>query len=222
VIAPRVLRPLGAALAALLLGMGVPALASPAPVAARVAARNGRVEGALDLSSVFVPSLERELGNGLTNVVALYVAVVPEVGGPPVALFGRVVEILYDVWEETYAVTVKDPRRPQGVRFVLPSFAALRAFLSDERELDLGPVAALPPGRFVLEARVEVNPVSKEQLQRTREYIANPAAGARTSGGGSRSVLGAVASFLLREPDPGSDVHRFRSRAFAASEVAAR
>jgi hypothetical protein len=99
---------------------------------------------------------------------------------------------------------------------------ALRAFLAEERDLDLGPVSLLPPGDFVVEARVEVNPVSKEQLLRTREFIANPAGGSRTGGGGSRSVLGAMASFLLREPAAGADVHVFRSRALGRGEVVAR
>jgi len=67
---------------------------------------------------------------------------------------------------------------------------------------------------------VEVNPVSKEQLLRTREFISNPAGGSR--GGGSRSVLGAMASFLLREPAPGSDVHVFRSRPLVRGEVQSR
>ncbi len=196
------------------------AAAGPLPV--RLASHGDELLASLDLSSVFVPSMERQLGNGLTNVIALWVAVVPESGGEAVALYGRVIEILFDVWDETYTVVVKDAHAPAGIRMVLPDFAALRAFLSNERDLDIGLVSDLPPGRFVIEVGVEVNPVSKEQLQRTREYIANPPAGARPGGGGSRSVLGAVASFLLREPDPGSDVHRLRSRPFARGEVAAR
>jgi hypothetical protein len=72
-----------------------------------------------------------------------------------------------------------------------------------------------------VDARVEVNPISKEQLHRTREFIANPAAGTR-AGGGSRSVLGAMASFLLREPDPGSSAHVFRSRPLGRGEVVTR
>lgn len=175
----------------------------------------------LDLSPAFGPGLQGDVGNGLTNVIAIYVAVVPAGGRQPVLLYGRVVEVLFDVWEETYAVTVKDPHVPQGIGLVVPDFAALRRFLSTARELDLGPAALLPAGAFVVEARVEVNPVSKEQLQRTREFIANPAAGARSSGG-SRSVLGAMASFLLREPDPGTDVFLFRSRPMGPGEVAAR
>jgi hypothetical protein len=196
--------------------------AAPEVLPVRLAGRGGELLASIDLSAVFLPSLERQLGNGLTNVVAVWVAIVPEGGGDAVALYGRVIEILFDVWDETYTVVVKDARAPGGARTVLPDFAALRRFLSDERDLDVGLLSDLPPGRFVVEARVEVNPVSKEQLQRTREYIANPPASARPGGGGSRSVLGAVASFLLREPDPGTNVHRLRSRPFARAEVAAR
>jgi hypothetical protein len=215
-------RTLRAALATLALAATAARAAPPqTPLHARLAARNGRLLATLDLSAAFAAPIERELGNGLTNVVAVYVAVLPAGGGSPSLVYGRVIEILFDVWDEAYVVAVKDPRAPQGVELLFREPEALRAFLSDERDLDLGPVSLLPNGPFVLEARVEVNPVSKEQLHRTREFIANPAGGAR-GGGGSRSVLGAMASFLLREPDPGSDVHLFRSRAFGRGEVAAR
>lgn len=210
---------------ALLLALAAgPAHAAPAaaPLPVTLSARNGRVLATLDLSAVLAPGLERQLGNGLTNVVAVLITVAPAHGGEPLQLYGRVIEILFDVWDETYAVTVKDRRAPAGMRLVLRDFAALRALLAQERDLDLGPLAALPRRPLVLEARVELNPVSKEQLQRTREYIANPGAGSRPGGAPSRSVLGAVASFLLREPDPGSDVHRLRSRPFTPAEVTAR
>lgn len=192
------------------------AAASPLPVA--LAVRDGRLLASIDVAPAFGAQVERELGNGLTNVVAIWIAVLPAGGGPPALVYGRVIDLLFDVWEEDYLVTVKDPRTPQGVRLVVRDARALRAFLADERDLDLGPAALLPAGPFVVEARVEVNPVSKEQLHRTREFIANPAAGSRP-GGGSRSVLGAMASFLLREPDPGSNVHVFRSAVLGRGEV---
>jgi hypothetical protein len=197
------------------------AAAEPIELPAKVAVREGRLQASIDLSAAFAPDLERELGNGLENVVAIWVAVLPESRREPLMLYGRVVEVLYDVWEETYLVKVKDSRDPRGVQFVLADFAALRRFLAVGKGLDLGALDALPrSGRFVVEARVEVNPVSREQLQRTREYIANPAGGTRSSG--SRSVFGAVASFLLREPEPGTDVFLLRSRPWtvAAGEVA--
>lgn len=212
--------------AALLAGLAAgllaaaPVRAAPVqPMPARLDARGGRVVASVDLGAAFAPALEKELGNGLTNVVAVWVALLPEHGGDPVLVHGRLVEILFDVWDETYAVTVKDRQRPAGGRRVVADWKGLRALLADERDLDLGGLDDLPPGPFVLEARVEVNPVSREQLQRTREYLA---AGGAHAGGGSRSVLGAVASFLLRDPDPGTDIFRLRSRPFTRGEVAAR
>ena len=141
-------------------------------------------------------------------MVEIYTTVLPQGGGPPASIHGRIVEILFDVWEETYSVTVKDPEHPAGRRLILPTFFALRTFLGQQHDVDLGLLTDVPES-FRLEVRVEVNPISKEQLQRTREYIA---AGARQSG--SRSVLGAVASFLLREPNASSDVRLFRSLPF--------
>jgi hypothetical protein len=175
----------------------------------------GRLTATLDLGPAFAPELLRELGNGLSNVVAVYVVVVPERGGEPVALYVRIVEVLYDVWEETYAVTVKDPRNPRGTHLVVPTMAGLRTLLASGRDLDLGPLPGFPAVPLVLEARVELNPVSKEQLQRTREFLAS--AGPRS--GGSRSVLGAMASFLLREPPPDAGVRVFRSKPFRVGEV---
>jgi hypothetical protein len=195
------------------------ARADPAPLPVHLAAVNGHVQAALDLSAVFGAEREHAFGNGLTNVVEIYTSLVPRDGRTPAAIYGRIVEILFDVWEETYTVTIKDPEHPRGWHKVLPTFAALRAFLADAREVDLGPMAALPDQGFVIEARVEVNPISREQLQRTREYIA-AASGTRPTG--SRSVLGAMASFLLREPDAGSDVHVLRSTPLTRAGVATR
>lgn len=209
-----------AALAAALLAAAPAARAAPrdAPLAASVAAAGDRLAASLDLGPAFTDEGLRRLGNGLTNVVSMVVAVVPEEGGPPVAVTGRVVEVLYDVWEEDYTVTVRDPRLARPARRTVADPAALRRLLAEAQALDLGPLSLLPPGRFRLEARVEVNPVSPALMARTRELLANPAVSGRP-GAGSRSVLGAVAGYLLREPAPGDDVTFLRSRPFARAEV---
>lgn len=208
--------------AALALGLlaASPAAAEPraAPLEASVTGARQRLSATLDLGPAFTDEALRRLGNGLTNVVAVVVAVVPEDGGPPVAVTGRVVEVLYDVWDEEFSVTVRDARLPRPTRRAAPDAATLRRLLAEATALDLGPLALLPPGRFRLEARVEVNPVSPELMARTRELLANPAVSGRP-GAGTRSMLGAVAGYLLREPAPGDDVVFLRSRPFARAEV---
>jgi hypothetical protein len=124
--------------------------------------------------------------------------------------------VLYDVWEEIFHVTVRDPTTPRGRRLTIATWPELRAFLSDLATIPLGPASALGKDAWVVQVRVELNPVSKELLQRTRELISDPAAGSRS--GPSRSVLGAMAGYLLRA-EPGTKVRVFRSQPFHAREV---
>ncbi len=209
-----------AALACALLGIAVLAHDAPATLPWSADVRSGRIVASLDLAPAYPATLQRLLSNGLTNVIALHVSVVPERGGDPVALQARTVDVLYDVWDETYGVTVRDSAHPSGRRRTFRRYDELRSFLSAARDVDLGPVTELGDGRWVLVTRVELNPVSRELLERTREFIANPNAGGR-AGTPSRSVLGAMAGYLLRTADPG-DVHQFRSPPFTVRDLRAR
>ena len=205
----------------LLLAAGAAARDAPRPPPPALAAEDGRLVAIVELGAAFPSDLQKRLSNGLTNVITIHVALVPERGGPPLALYGREIDVLYDVWEERYDVTVKDPASPAGRSQVFPSYEALRAFLVRAGGVELGPLDQLGNGRWVTQTRLELNPVSRELLERTREFIANPGAGGR-GGTPSRSVLGAFASYLLRSADAGTDVHQLRSRPFTAREVAIR
>jgi hypothetical protein len=204
---------LAAAGTALLLVHVATAPEGPAATLGAVAVREGRVVATFDLSEAFPPDVQRQLGSGLTNVVTLLVSLVPEKGDQPVSIYGRTIEILYDVWKEAYQVVVKDPEHPSGRTFQLAGWKELRPLLTEAKDVDLAPASTLSRGSWVAVARVELNPVSRELLERTREIIANPLA-ATGADGGSPSVLGAMASFLLRGAQPSPGVHFFRSRPF--------
>jgi hypothetical protein len=199
--------------AAATLAAALPAAAEPLPVT--LSSRGGRVAVAVELAPVLPKDLEPRLGNGLRNVVAVFVAVVPHDGGAPPAVYGRVLEVLYDVWEERWIVTTRDPLTASGSRQVLRTATELHQLLGRAADAELGPADALPAGPFTVDVRVDVNPVSPELLARTREYLA----GAAGTGGASRSVLGTVAGFLLRAPDDDGETFLFRSRTFTAGEV---
>jgi hypothetical protein len=193
------------------------ARAADAPLDYLLEARGGRLVARLDLRPAFPEDLRRTLGNGLTNVVTLQILLLPERGEEPLGLYGRELDVRFDVWEETFAVTVKDPLSPRGRRLTARSWEELRALLGDARDLDLAPLAALGGAGWVLAARVDVNPVSKELLERTREFIANPPTGVRGAAP-SRSVLGAMASYLLHGGE-GGEARTYRTRPFTLREV---
>jgi hypothetical protein len=207
--------PAGAALP-ILAALALAADAGPVDVA--LEARGGRLLARLDLRPAFPDELRRTLGNGLTNVVVLRASLLPWRGDEPAAVFVRVVDLRRDVWEGTWAVVVRDPQSPAGRRLTAGSWEDLRDLLADERDVDLGPVSELRQGTWEVRVRVDVNPVSKELLDRTREFLANPPAGVRGGGAPSKSVLGAIAGALLTRSEE-SEAQRFRSRAFTAREV---
>jgi hypothetical protein len=194
--------------------------AGPGSAPAAVEVVDGGVTASLDLAPAFPDRLERQLGNGLTNVVAIHAALVPARGGAPAAIWAREVRILYDVWEERFGAVVREPGAPGGRRLEFATFAELRDWLAAPRDVPLGPASSLGDREWIVQARVELNPVSKELLDRTRELIANPSAGPR--GGPSRSVLGAMASYLIREPAPGAEVRTIRSAPFTVAQARAR
>jgi hypothetical protein len=209
-------RPAAAAALALAAGATVAAAFSAADsLPVTLTSRGGQVAAAVDLTPVLPKNLEERLGNGLRNVVAIFVAVVPVDGGAPAAAYGRVLEVLYDVWEETWAVTIRDPQSPSGRRQILRTAAELHRLLARAADADLGPAAGLPAGPFTVDVRVDVNPVSPELLARTREYLA----GAARPAGSSRSVLGTVAGYLLREPDDQGGSFVYRSRTLTSAGV---
>ena len=217
------IRVVALALLALALGLRPQPVAaasiSPEPIEANVETDRGTLRASADLRAAFPDELERQLGNGLTNVVALHVALVPARGGGAAAIFPREVQVLYDVWEEMFHVTVRDPQTPKGRHLAFANWGELRSFLRELSGIPLGPPSALGGGAWAVQVRVELNPVSKELLERTRELISDPAAGSRS--GPSRSVLGAMAGYLLRA-EPGTNVRVFRSEAFRAGEVTRR
>jgi hypothetical protein len=208
-------RPLALALALAAVAF-LPSRAGAEPLHVTLASRDGRVAATIDLSSALPPELPGRLGNGLRNVIAVFVTVVPEGSREPSIGFARVIDVLFDVWEERWSVTVRDPQSPGGNRRMLTSEAELAQLLSHAADGDLGPVASLPSTSFALHVRIDVNPVSPELLARTREYLAGAAG---RPGGSSRSVLGAVAGFLLREPEEDEGILFLSSRPLTAGSV---
>ncbi len=205
-----------AALAALALAAIGSSPVPEQPFPGSLAVKQGRLRATLDLSAAFPPELERTVRDGLTHVVAMHVSVAPEGGGAPVAIWAREVEVLWDVWEERFSVTATDPEHPRGHALRFRDFKALRGFLSDERDLALGPTAALGGGRWVVVARVELNPV-KELRERTRELVRGQRGG-QGADGGSPSVLGAMASYLLGGAGGEGQARFFRSRPFVVRD----
>jgi len=206
----------GRLLAVALLAAPPPATAIPpaAPAPLRVDCRSveARLLVTVDLAPAIDDEVERRLGNGLAGTVRLTVAAL-DAGGAAAATATRDVAVLFDAWSETFTVAVREGGGA-ATRVEAADWAAVRRLLAAPDPFDLGPVAALPE-RFTVEARLELDPLTAAQLERTREQLTHPAGGPAAGG---RSLLGTLAAFLLRAPPP--VVERYRSSLFSRAVLA--
>jgi hypothetical protein len=205
-----------AALAALLLGAPAPGLepapATPAPLQVSCRAVAGRLLAAVDLSPALGPELERRLGSGLSSSVRLTVAAL-DAAGAAAATAERDLDIRFDVWSETFTVTIREPGNAAASRLA-PDWATVRLLLAGPEPFDLGPLAALPEP-FTVEARLELDPVTSRRLEATRQQLTHPAGGPSAGG---RSLLGTLAALLLRAPPP--EAQRYRSAPLSRAALA--
>ena len=198
-------------------------LADPSPAAAttpvdhaplRVDCRGeaGRLLAAIDLGAAIDTALERRLGSGLASTVRLVVAAL-DPSGTAAAAVERDFDVRYDVWTEVFTVTTRGAGAAASSRQA-SDWASVRRLLANPAPFDLGPLAALP-ARFTIEARIELDPVTRLQLEKIREQLTHPAGGPSAGG---RSLLGTLAAVLLRAPPP--NAARFRSATLARAEIA--
>jgi hypothetical protein len=183
-----------AALLALPAAAAGPAPAEPATLRVEGWIAAGRLQARLDLAPALDAELERRLGSGLATTVRLTVAAL---GASGAAAAARDFDVRFDVWQETFTVTIREGETAVASRQGA-DWATVRGLLASPAPFDLGPRSALPPV-FAVEARLELDPVTSRQLEKTREQLTHPMGGPSA---GARSVLGTLAALLLRSPPP--------------------
>ena len=192
---------LAAALLAGASGAAGPA-AGPPPAQVTCRASAGRLLASVDLAATLDVGLERRLASGLTSTVRLSARLAGASGEG--ASSTRDFDVRFDPWSEAFTVTIREADAPARARQA-GDWAALRRLLASPDPFDLGPLEALPE-RFTVEVLLELDPVTPRQLELTRQQLSHPAGGPTS---GARSLLGTLASLLMRAP--AAEATRFRS-----------
>lgn len=135
----------------------------------------------LDYRDVIDGSLQKKLTSGLPTRIVTQINLERHQKNKPLSYWARSVSIVYDLWEEVFVVTVEDP---QGQRRTKVSTAEQAVGLACR--VDRSAVAhlgELPEGVYRLRVSIEVNPVSKEMVEKIRHWLARPPGGGEISQG---------------------------------------
>lgn len=136
-----------------------------------------RVEGGVlratfSYRDAFAPQIRRKMTSGLPTRLLLHCTVESARSAKPVSYWARSAEIVYDLWEEKFAISVSDPAGKRRTR-VATAEQAIDATGILWRE-PVADVSGVRPGAYRLRAVAEVNPVSEEMVRNIQRWIARP------------------------------------------------
>lgn len=119
--------------------------------------------------------IRRKLSRGLPTSIVM-TATIHKVGAKdPVATTAQTCKITWHVWEEVYLVEVTRPGGTSSTASISVDGVIRRC--AEARRLLVATAAQLPPGVAVyMSAKVQVNPVSPELLQKIKRWVSRPTA----------------------------------------------
>ncbi len=147
------------------------------------------------------------LQDGLTHRVRYTVEVRPAGGGDAILTEILTTEVVYDLWDEVFVVTHTEAGRARRVR--VRTLDRVVALLERPRFKTSLPTSNLKD-RYVASMVVEVDPVSEEVLNRTRQLLAPPVNDQESRA--ARGLLGSVARVFVNESSASDGAERFGYR----------
>jgi hypothetical protein len=157
---------------------------------------NGQLELSVRFPEIFTTELRERLSSGFTNRILIGVQLVSSKDGSSVAQGIAEYIIIYDIWEERYGVrelwpkTISEPSSFEKLMaqyrvmdskmeyrdtHQISSLKNLIDICGSLRHLPLSWRSELQPDmKLTAYVRVEINPISGEQMGKVREYLANP------------------------------------------------
>ena len=117
--------------------------------------------------------IRRKLSRGLPTSIVLTAAVYRAGARDPVSTTAQTCKITWHVWDEVYLVEIT---RPGRIRTTPTStVAGVLRRCAEAIALPAGTSEQIPPGALLhLRAKVQVNPVSAELLQKIKRWVSRP------------------------------------------------
>jgi hypothetical protein len=129
----------------------------------------------LSYRDVVDASLRQKLQKGLPTTILFSAAVYLSGAKTPVATTVQSCKVTWHVWEEAYRIDLTQPGTQNTVWTTTVDGVLRRC--ADARQLLIASRLQAPPGQPVfLEAKVQVNPLSAQLLERIKRWVSRPTA----------------------------------------------
>ncbi|MES1207210.1 MAG: hypothetical protein ABUS79_14835 [Pseudomonadota bacterium] len=182
-----------------------------------VAVDRGQLVVSVGLQDLFGEAERQRLKSGFSTRILVRAALEDAATGEAVGLSVWRAEILYDIWDEKFALRTAANASPEqrGLAGTADEAIARTAVLVD---FPVAQVARLPPnGRYVLAVRGDLNPISEDLLVEVRRWLVQPSRGQRRLGAGDSFFGSFVSIFVNPRIEDSERQVRFVSQPFAIS-----
>ena len=213
---------LATAAISLALGLGVdPARAEDGPP--KVVARAASFAWDADLLRMTVSyrdvidaEMQKKLTSGLPTVIVMRGYVFEEGAPQPVALTVKSCRVVFDPWDEVFRIQLAVPGAETNVPS--PTLEGVLRRCAEDKALPVVEAKRLKPdGKYVVQALVEVNPISKDMIERIRRWVSRPA-GASGIGAGD-ALFGSFVGLFTARIGVADRQLAFRTQTFSPPEA---
>lgn len=158
--------------------------------------------------------VERKLRSGLPTVIVTRAYVYPDANpSSPVAGAVKSCRIVFDVWEEIYRIQLSQPGGERAT--VAINFQGVLRQCTSTNELPVAERTALEPdSSYFVGVMVEINPISKEMLERIRRWVSRPPGTSATPGD---SLFGSFVGLFVARIGQAERTLSFRTQSVVVS-----
>jgi hypothetical protein len=159
----------------------------------------GWVTMTVSFRDVVNPKIRRKLLSGLPTTIATRAYVFPDKDKQPVALSAQTCKVVFDLWDEVFRIDLHQAGSRKQT--VAANVEGVMRRCTEARRLPLVALTTLSPSRaYFVGVLVEVNPLSKEILEKIRRWVARPK-GASAVGPGDSLFGSFVGLFITQVPE---------------------
>jgi len=140
--------------------------------------------------------MQKKLTSGLPTVIVMRGYVFEEGAQQPIALTVKSCRVVFDPWDEVFRIQLAVPGSETSVPS--PTLEGVLRRCAEDKALPVVEASRLKPDtQYVVQALVEVNPISKDMIDRIRRWVSRPA-GASGIGAGDALFGSFVGLFTAR------------------------
>jgi hypothetical protein len=155
----------------------------------------------------------KKLTSGLPTVIVLRGYVFEEGSTQPIALTAKSCRVVFDPWDEVFRIQLGVPGSETNVPS--PTLEGVLRRCAEDKALPVVEAKRLKQGTsYFISALVEVNPISREMIERIRRWVSRPA-GASGIGAGD-ALFGSFVGLFTTRIGVADRQFAFRTQSFQA------